>query len=177
MNTATLVYVFDGGSVLMQRKSKGLFGGGKWNAPGGKVESGEQVFHAAARELKEETGLEPAELTCSGKLQFYLGAGEQLDQSVYVFTCSSFAGKARESREGKVAWFPKTMLPVDEMWEDDRYWLPLLLRNRLFTGGFYFTEGYAKLVKLWLSTDPFFTSQDNLIGKTFAYSVPLPDDH
>lgn len=41
------------GKILLGR-SKGL---NKWELPGGKLEYGERIIHAAVRELKEETGL------------------------------------------------------------------------------------------------------------------------
>lgn len=46
------------GKILMVRKKNG-----KWNFPGGKLESGESPLQAAEREFKEETNL-----NCSGLL-------------------------------------------------------------------------------------------------------------
>ncbi len=42
----------------MLKKNPGLFGAGKWNAPGGKLQPKETAEHCARREVYEETGLE-----------------------------------------------------------------------------------------------------------------------
>ncbi|MCE7761133.1 NUDIX domain-containing protein [Pseudomonas putida] len=48
---ATIICLRSGKVLLVRRK------GGKWNFPGGVIESGETPQQAAARELAEETGL------------------------------------------------------------------------------------------------------------------------
>jgi 8-oxo-dGTP diphosphatase len=127
-------------------KARGLFGEGKWNAPGGKLRSGENPLTGAAREMREETGLRVSRLLFHGILNFYLGESKELDQTVFVFRSGKFSGKTRRGREGKLKWFPIHRIPYDEMWEDDRLWLPLLLKGKSFIGDFYFTDGYEKLV-------------------------------
>ena len=52
----TLVLLREGTKVLLGMKKRG-FGVGKWNGFGGKVEAGETVVEAAAREVNEECGL------------------------------------------------------------------------------------------------------------------------
>ena len=52
----TLVLLRKGSRVLLGMKKRG-FGAGKWNGFGGKVEAGETVVEAAAREVQEECGL------------------------------------------------------------------------------------------------------------------------
>lgn len=50
-----VVIKLHGGVVLVKRKNKPYRG--KWAMPGGFVEYGEKVEHAAVREAREETGL------------------------------------------------------------------------------------------------------------------------
>ena len=51
----TLVLLREDNRVLLGMKKRG-FGVGKWNGFGGKLEPGETVLEAAAREVKEECG-------------------------------------------------------------------------------------------------------------------------
>jgi 8-oxo-dGTP diphosphatase len=52
----TAVFVRWGKNVLLGRR-KGSHGAGTWAPPGGKLDAGETIFEAGARELNEETGL------------------------------------------------------------------------------------------------------------------------
>lgn len=130
----------------MLRKARGLFGEGKWNAPGGKLRLGENPSSGAMREMFEETGLRVSRLRFNGILNFYLGESRELDQTVFLFSCANFTGKPRRGREGELMWFSVGQIPYDDMWEDDRLWLPMLLEGKSFIGDFYFTDDYNKLV-------------------------------
>lgn len=141
---ATLCYIFSSQGVLLQKKARGLFGEGRWNAPGGKVAAGETPERAAIREVHEETSLELGGIEKVGTLRFFLGS--TLDQLVHVFTAHDFIGEPKDGREGVLKWFALNRLPYDEMWEDDRYWVPVLLRHRPFEGSFVFEQSYSRLV-------------------------------
>jgi ADP-ribose pyrophosphatase YjhB (NUDIX family) len=53
------VVIFDGeGRLLLIRRAPGMSQEGKWAIPAGYVDYGEEIREAAARELREETGLE-----------------------------------------------------------------------------------------------------------------------
>ena len=66
---ATLVFVIEGGRVLLIRKKRGL-GAGKINGPGGRLEPGEQPELCAARELYEELGVRAGPLVLMGHHRF-----------------------------------------------------------------------------------------------------------
>ncbi len=63
------VVVCDGARILLVQEAKAVCRG-KWNLPGGHIDHGEEIPVAAARELREETGLE---LSMMGLIGIYRG--------------------------------------------------------------------------------------------------------
>jgi len=107
---------------------------------------GELPERAAGREIYEETGLRVSGLLFQGILNFYLGESKQLDQTVFLFVCRKFTGRIRQSNEGELRWFSVDEIPYQEMWEDDRVWLPSLLEGKSLAGNFYFSENYKEFL-------------------------------
>ena len=158
---ATLCYLRRGTRILLQRKARGLFGEGRWNAPGGKMRRGELPERAAVREMYEETGLRVSGLRFNGILNFYLGERRELDQTVFLFSCNKSAGRVRPNDEGELRWFPVTAIPYDEMWQDDREWLPLVLDGGSFVGDFCFSDGYKEFLSHQIRVTVFRASEGN----------------
>jgi 8-oxo-dGTP diphosphatase/2-hydroxy-dATP diphosphatase len=132
----TLCIIHKDSKILLGMKKRG-FGVGFWNGFGGKVKEGESIEEAAKRETKEEIGVVPLDLKKMGVLRFqFKGESEILE--VHVFSCSDFEGEIKESEEMVPKWFKIEEIPFDQMWPDDKYWLPLLLKGKNFEGEFYF---------------------------------------
>lgn len=132
---ATLLFVVREGRILLIRKRRGL-GAGKINGPGGRLDDGETPLEAAVREVEEElciTPLAPVEL---GQLRFQFVDGYSIHG--YVFRSSRFRGVPQTTAEAIPIWTPLDAIPYEEMWADDRYWLPLLLAGERFDGRFIF---------------------------------------
>jgi len=144
--TGTVCYIRQNGRVLLQLKAEDRFGGGFWNAPGGKLADGESTVEATVREVREETGLTVDGLVEHGPLTFYFGKAEQPQFTVHVFSTGRFSGELAASDEGRLAWFDEGALPYDEMWPDDRVWLPHMLAGRRFRGTFRLTDDWRTLV-------------------------------
>lgn len=143
---ATVCHILKGERLLLQKKSKGLFGADKWNGVGGKLKQNETPEEGAKREVFEETGLKILNPEFHGILSFYFGDRKEPDWIVYVFSAKALEGKPRPSEEGLLRWFALKEIPYDEMWQDDRHWLPLLLRGNKFEGSFYFDKEGKELL-------------------------------
>lgn len=143
----TLCFILTGDKILLLKKPVGLFGGGKWNAPGGKTRQAEDPEDCAVREVSEETGLKVGRLDKAGVLHFFKnGQRMTADWTVHVFLAREFEGRPREGREGTLKWFDVGSLPFEEMWEDNRYWLRQALEGERFQGWFYFSGDFEKLM-------------------------------
>jgi len=134
-DTATLVFVVEGGRVLLIRKKRGL-GAGKINGPGGKLEPGETPEQCAVREVQEELCITPRQLTWRGENRFQFVDGYSIH--VHAFHARAYEGVPTETREATPLWFDRQEIPYPEMWEDDELWVPQLLDGTPFDGRFIF---------------------------------------
>ena len=132
---ATICHVIRGGRLLLKEANRGI-SVGKWNAPGGKSEPGEAPEECARREVLEETGLRVSNLLYHGTLTFVMDGGKTLHTRAHLFSTREAKGRARSSPEGPVKWFRLDGLPFDQMWEDDRFWIPLMLMGVRFNATF-----------------------------------------
>ena len=132
---AVLCFVFDGDQVLLIEKKRGL-GAGKVNAPGGRIDLGETAQQAAIRETQEEVGITPIAPVAAGELSFQFIDGYSLHCT--VFHTSQHTGSMMETNEANPFWCKLSELPYYRMWEDDRHWLPLMLKGEKFNGKFVF---------------------------------------
>jgi 8-oxo-dGTP diphosphatase len=121
---ATLLFIWRDDSLLLIRKKRGL-GAGKINGPGGKIDPGETAEEAAEREVFEEVGVQPVGTVARGILRFQFVDGLRLQ--VEVFTATDCQGTLCETDEAIPMWVPVEAIPYDEMWADDRVWLPRML--------------------------------------------------
>ncbi|KPJ85054.1 MAG: hypothetical protein AMS17_15060 [Spirochaetes bacterium DG_61] len=143
---ATVTIVREGNKLLLQKKSTGRFGEGKWNGPGGKLKPYETLEECAVREVMEETSLRVSSLKLHGTLKHYFGNVDEPAWIVYQLSTTDYQGELRESEEGELRWFPVDEIPYGEMWQDDEHWLPLLLEGKDFEGDFYFNEDGTALL-------------------------------
>lgn len=135
VDRATLLFVMRDGQVLLIRKKRGL-GAGKINGPGGKLDKGETPLQAAVREISEELCVTVSSATFFGELRFQFVDGYSIH--VYVFMSDSYSGNPTETAEAIPLWCGVDDIPYDEMWADDRIWLPRVLAGESVDGRFVF---------------------------------------
>ena len=136
---AVVVYICDRErqKLLLIMKKKGL-GKGKFNAPGGRLEPGETPLQAAIRECREEVSLTPLAPEKRMELHFQFTSGYALYGE--AFFTDSWEGEAQPSDEADPFWCDLDSLPWDNMWEDDRQWLPLALEGKKLRGFYVFDD-------------------------------------
>ena len=136
---AVLVFIVDRkqNRVLLIRKKRGL-GKGKINGPGGRIEKGETSEAAAIRDCQEEVSLLPRNPLKGAELYFQFISGYSL--YVDVFFAYTWEGEMAESDEAKPFWCALDEIPWDQMWADDRLWLPQALEGKKQRGYFIFDD-------------------------------------
>ncbi len=90
----------DGRILICQRKPEGLLGG-LWEFPGGKLEDGESLEHAAAREVLEETGVR---VKIGAKIAVVKHAYSHFKITLHAFEAEFVSGTPRALGCDKVKW-------------------------------------------------------------------------
>ncbi|KAF9313556.1 hypothetical protein BG003_005061 [Podila horticola] len=128
----TLIIVIDKDNhkILLGYKKRG-FGAHLWNGFGGKVEPGETVRQGALRELEEEAGItvDDNKFQKAGILLF-LFENDPVGLETHVYKAHEYHGEIRECDEMRPQWFDFKDIPYEQMWEDDKTWLPELLKGQ-----------------------------------------------
>jgi len=147
MRQATLCFLVKGEKdkkdILLAMKKRG-FGMGKWNGVGGKIdlEKGDKnIKDTAIRETEEEIGVKIKNLEKVALLRFAFPYKEEWNQDVHVFLVRKWEGEPSESEEMAPKWFRVSEIPFDQVWDDDKYWLPEILAGKKLKADFIFKEG------------------------------------
>jgi mutator protein MutT len=134
----TLVFLLRKGEILLAMKKRG-FGSDRWNGIGGKVEAGETITEAMVRECIEEIGVTPIGFTKVALHEFVFPDGKP-QMTVHTFICDAWDNEPIETDEMAPEWFKLSDIPYDDMWQDDRYWLPQVLEGQKLHTRFTFDD-------------------------------------
>jgi len=168
---ATLVYLWKQGvagrEFLMIHRGgrEDDFHSGKWNGLGGKLEGLESPWEAAAREVREESGLSLSgeRLRWQGMLHFpNFRPLKSEDWWCCVMSAELTAAEAqsvpdgsRFSEEGSLHWIPEGRILELNLWEGDRTFLPKVLAGDSVFGTLRYEQG--RLAWFRLECPPPFT--------------------
>lgn len=121
---AVLAVCRRGGKILVAERYKaGSAFSGKWGFPGGMQEVGETVLAAAARELKEETGIEAEPLRVIDAFDVIGKDAEAQVRAHFVLVCIALQWRAGEGEPledaSRLGWFtPEEALKDLELFPD-----------------------------------------------------------
>jgi len=142
LREVTLVFLIDQNRILLALKKRG-FGVDLWNGVGGKKNPDETIIQAARREAYEEIGVILGKLNKVAILNFYIDnkhKEHELNQKAHVYITKTWKNNPEESEEMFPKWFSFKDIPYDQMWPDDKYWLPMILENKKIEGDFILSE-------------------------------------
>ena len=115
--TAGVILERDGRLLLVRRGVAP--GAGRWDVPGGFLEKGEPAEDAAAREIREELGVEVTGLRLLFSEQNPLADGTSVLD--LIFEAAAFTGEPRASDDAaEVGWFEWDRLPDDLAFDTTR---------------------------------------------------------
>lgn len=157
MRSTTLCFPIQGNpaqKILLGMKKTG-FGRGKYNGFGGKLEVGETPLGCAVRELAEECGIvaEEADLRPAGELLFIFPVNPELNHDVHLYVLHKWQGEPQEMQEMKPVWFDVAEIPYAEMWADDCYWLPAVLKGKKVNGKVVFSDNNEAVDEITIRTE------------------------
>jgi 8-oxo-dGTP diphosphatase len=116
---------------------------GKYNGLGGKVEPGEDVVTCVHREIREESGLECAEITLRGTISWpgFGQSGE--DWFGFLFRIDRYTGTPwAENADGPLVWVDVSRILELPLWEGDHHFLPLIFSGeKQFHGVMPYRDG------------------------------------
>ena len=101
VTVAVGILIDEAGRVLVTRRAPDAHQGGLWEFPGGKVETGETLLEALARELKEELGVLVEATDALMVLEHDYG-DKQVRLDVHLVTC--WSGEPRGLEGQPLAW-------------------------------------------------------------------------
>lgn len=140
--------------MLLIRKQRGL-GAGNLIGAGGKVEDGETPAECVRREVREELHVRPVGVEKRAEIEFHFGGPDPDEDSllVHVYAAEGVDGDPEPTAEATPVWHPVDDLPYEEMWVDDRVWLPHLLDGRTFEARFVLDDDGDRLITYEVDLD------------------------
>ena len=141
----TLLLILKDKQILLAEKKRG-FGVGKFNGVGGKVEKDETIEEAMIRETQEEIGVTPTNFTKMATITFDEWVNDEEKQVIMsVFVAQNYVGEIVETDEMRPKWFNISDIPYEKMFEDDKIWLPEILKGNKLNAKFVFDKDFKMI--------------------------------
>jgi len=102
----------------------------KWIGVGGKFEEIESPYDCVIREVREETGLDIIDPIYRAVITFI--SDEYESELMHLFTVKTFSGELITCDEGDLEWVDKKDIYSLNLWEGDKIFLDLLVKDEPF---------------------------------------------
>lgn len=135
--------VYDGERILVQDKVKPDWSGLCF--PGGHVEPYESFVDSVIREVKEETGLDIADVKLCGIKQWESENKGEYRYIVFFFKTNTFSGELKSSEEGRVFWIDKKDIGNYKLAYGFERMLEIFLDDNLSENYCWFEDGEWKV--------------------------------
>lgn len=133
--------------ILLAMKKRG-FGEDKYNGVGGKLETNETPEETMIREVKEEIGIKVIKYDKVGLVEFDEYYKEERQNLVFhLYFAYDWLGDIIEIEEMRPEWFKLESIPYDNMFPDDKYWLPLVIDGKKIKAYFKFDKEWNLIEK------------------------------
>lgn len=138
MELTTLCYIETEDAYLMlhRTKKKKDVNKDKWIGIGGHFEAQESPEDCLLREAREETGLHLTDWRFRGIVTFCFeeenqgqGISQPICEYMCLYTATGYEGRIQECNEGELVWVPKKDVLSLNLWEGDRIFFDLLIRE------------------------------------------------
>jgi len=84
----------------------------------------------------------------TGLLDFYeYFKGEKINLIVHLYVVTKWNGEIAESEEMSPEWFDIDSIPYNQMFPDDKYWLPYILEDKKINAFFEFDQEWNLVSK------------------------------
>ena len=164
----TLLLIIKDNRILLAKKARG-FGAGMLNGVGGKQEPGENIVQTMIRETQEEIGVTPKDYELRGLIEFFEYGKEGFEKDLmHIFVARDYEGVPIKTPEMDPLWFDVDKVPLDQMFPDDKYWLPKIINGERLLGTFVFDKDF-NLLEYSMSS----ATQDQLDSKIKTKEVYL----
>lgn len=98
-----VAFIEQAGQVLITRRPRGVHQGGRWEFPGGKVDAGETLPAALAREMREELGVTVA---VDGEIAATRYRYPERAVELHLLRCRILAGEPSPRAATELRWVP-----------------------------------------------------------------------
>lgn len=133
--------VYDGDRVLVQDRMNPDWPGVTF--PGGHIEPGESFVDSVIREVKEETGLDIADVRLCGVKQFTHAEGKYR-YIVFFYKTNTFSGELKPSEEGNVFWTDRNDLKNHTLAEGFESMFEVFVNDRVSENYWWLEDGQWK---------------------------------